>query len=480
MIQRDCPIERVSPRDAPAPGAPVQHFFFGYYDKCPWSADESALLAHRVSFLARVPGPEDFADVGTIDPRAPERRFVPLARTRAWNWQQGAQLQWLRDPAAGGIEHVLYNDRDERGRALARIVTRAGVPVRDLPLPVYAVAPSNADAVTLNFHRLALLRPEYGYAGLAGPASAELPPAPGDDGVWRLDLRTGAAALLVSLRELVDHRPSPFAPPGAQHSVNHLMFNPSGTRFCFMHRFMREGGIQHSRLFTLAIDGTGLRLLFEGFCSHYDWWDDSTIVAWAGTRKLLGASAAGGFSPKALLRRVLKPIYHALGKPRFLMSRVMGDRYMAIADRAPEPGENSTVLPDRIAAGELTTDGHCTFSRPRVAGADQSARARFMLTDGYPDLASRQPVYIWDAARGVTTRIGLFQTPRELDGPIRVDLHPRFNRAATKVCIDSAMDGTRAIYELDVCAIVAADSPAAPDARQNASLPLSAISPGAS
>jgi hypothetical protein len=46
--------------------------------------------------------------------------------------------------------------------------------------------------------------------------------------------------------------------------------------------------------------------------------------------------------------------------------------------------------------------------------------------------------------------IGNFYSPPELRGDVRCDLHPRWSRDGSQVCIDSAHEGTRQIYVLDV------------------------------
>lgn len=503
MIRRPCPISPLSPEDDAA-----GHYFFGYYDRCPWNADGSLVLAHRAPFLDRFPGADDRCEIGVIDTRT--RRFHRLADTRAWNWQQGAQLQWLPSPRAGvpadrsaaGEERspplphqererpsaararpgegrpppsprAIFNDR-RNGRPVAIILDAAGTEHAVLDHPIYALSPDGRTALTLNYARLAACRFEYGYPGLDDPTAAA--PAPADDGVYRLDLATGRRDLLVPIARAAAHRENPMGrDPGAgPHYVNHLMFNVSGTRFSFLHRFERADGITHSRLFTCAIDGSDLRLLIEGMVSHSHWRDDDSILAWAGRRRLLdasgptgeGRSGAGGQGEASgngrgdgrgdgrgggrgaiaaaaiLARRTLKPIYYAMGKPRFLMSRILKDSYLLIPD-----AEAGGVEPRVFARGELTCDGHCTFNR----GGDEPAR--WVLTDGYPDLRSRQPLFLWDCRTSTGYEIGRYSTPRRLDGPTRVDLHPRFNHDATSVCIDSAMDGRRRMYTVDVSGI---------------------------
>ncbi len=420
------------------------HYFFGYYDTCPWSADQSRILAHRARFLDRFPNADDPCEVGYItawDTDAPV--FTTLGESRAWNWQQGARLQWA---TIDGQERVVYNDRRD-GSCACVMVNQDGAEHRVLPAPVYALSPDATTALTLGFARLTRLRPEYGIPGLTDPNASD--PSPSTDGVSRLDPTTGATALVCPISALDAHtlpgRPTPAGGPRRQH-VNHLMFNPSGTRFCFMHRFERADGILHSRLFTADPDGADVRLLFEGLCSHYDWADDSTILAWAGKRALLGDAADAGRSPvklaTTLARRTLKPIYYAMGKPRVLMNKILKDSYLLIEDR-----EDAPATP--FARGELVTDGHCTYNR---GGAHPG---RWVLTDGYPDLKSRQPLFLWDTRTSRGVEIARLPTPRALDREVRVDLHPRFSRDARMVCVDSAADGARRMYVFDVSSITA-------------------------
>ena len=442
MINRTLTIRCLTPNDRDAHGKPL-HYWVGYYDKQPWSRDHTRLLCHRAPFADRFPRAGEPCEVGFVDTTS--GAFTTVASSRAWNWQQGAMAQWLPDPTDPDREHILFNDLRD-GAHIAIIVDDAGNELRSLPAPVYAVSPDKRSALTLSFARLNTCRPEYGVPGLVDPNASII--APENDGVWRMDLATGERAFLVSIADLAAHDPDPRGTSRPNHA-NHLMFNTTGTRFCMLHRFERPDGITQSRLFTLNLDADraprDLRLLMSGMVSHFDWRDDRTILAWAGHRKLLGGGGRSK-SPVALAmnlaRRTLKPVYYALGKPRVLMNKIVKDSYLLIPDRESAPTE-------RYAMGELTCDGHCTYNR---AGPNPG---RFFVTDGYPD-RGRQPLFIWDTRENLGYTVGRYDSPRQFDGDIRVDLHPRFSHDASRVCIDSAMDGSRKVYEVDVASLTLA------------------------
>ncbi len=433
MIVKHQPIRQVSPDDG-------WHYWFGYYDKCPWSPDGTKLLAHRARFCDRFPEPDDIAEVGWIEGWTTDApTFVKISETTAWNWQQGAMLRW---PPTGS--QPAWNAFDQG--------------------PLVYTEHDSGTQLSLGFGRLSRLRPEYGYPARTDPNPDN--PHPDNDGIYRITPPasiggTGVSpvgstntsptkTLIISIDQLdrITADGSPRAGANHHQHVNHLSFNPSGTRFCFMHRFERDDGILQSRLFTANPDGSDIRLLFEGMCSHYDWKDDQTILAWAGKRALLGSATAKKTPTQRVMttaRRALKPVYYAMGKPRFLMNKIMKDSYLLIRDT--DCREPDATPPEPFAKGELICDGHCTFSR----GGNEPGR--WVLTDGYPDLKSRQPLFLWDCKNDLGYEIGRYPTPRTLDGPIRVDLHPRFNHDATKVCIDSAMTGTRAMFVVDVSTI---------------------------
>ena len=89
-------VKRISPGDG--------HYFFGYYDLQPYNKDESLHLTHKTSFRNRLHKKGDEAEIGVIDMAT--EKYEKIETTKAWNFQQGAMLQW--NPQAADRE-IIYN-----------------------------------------------------------------------------------------------------------------------------------------------------------------------------------------------------------------------------------------------------------------------------------------------------------------------------------------------------------------------------------
>lgn len=387
--------------------------FFGYYDKTPWNTDDTLLLGAEADFQDRPPTARDSLRLGIVDPV--RTTFEPFAETRAWSWQQGAMLQWLPNG------DVVFNDRDRDGIVRGVVLNLSTGARRELDRAVYAVSPTGRDAVSLNFHRIQTTRPGYGY-----PPAEALPPdrwAPDDDGIWRVDLDRGTTELVLSLAELAAHDPDPRA-HGAPNYINHAVYNTNGSRLCFFHIWNTPYWIyEHTlRWCTMAPDGRELAVLDPySLASHFAWRDDHEIIGWA-------FWAHDNRQPLSPNER-----WYEYTDPR---GPVRG-AYWLLDDRT---GDAQLVAP-----GILPHDGHMSWSPDR----------RWLLTDEYAILPGNDgwtPLLLYDTSIGQRYEIGRFREP--LDGELRCDLHARWNRAGTQVCVDSAHDGTRQMYVVDVTDIV--------------------------
>ncbi len=315
-----------------------------------------------------------------------------VGRSAAWNFQQGSLAQWIGARA----DAIAFNDCVD-GQLVCRVFGNEGGE-RTLAWPLQAVHPGGEEALSLDYRRLARVQPEYGYA-VAGAGVAD--PAPADDGLWRVDLARGDATLLVSIAALCDRDPNP-GMPGARHAVNHAVYSPGGDRIVFMHRWLGAQGL-FSRLCVMARDGSSLATLLDHrMVSHYAWRDDATLLVYA-------------------------------------RSPVGGDRYYRLdaTTGALEPWADGPV-------GRFG-DGHPAYSPD----------GRWFVTDTYPDRARMRRLFLCPADGGESVEVGSFFSPWRYDGAARCDLHPRWDREGRRVSIDSAHEGSRATYVIDVSRLAA-------------------------
>ena len=373
--------------------------WFGYYDKWQFDPSDRYILGNEVSFEGRTPQESDTIRVGMVDTDDGDR-WIDLGETHAWCWQQGCMLQWL----PGSNSEVIWNDR-EGDSYVARILDIKTRKSRTIPVPIYAINPSGTAAVHADFSRVHDTRPGYGYAGIPDPRPGVL--APDDSGVWRVDLATGLQTMLHSFAEVGAFDDGISKPAGHKQWINHMLWSPSGKKFCFLHRWelpKPNGDINGpfgTRLITADADGSNLYVLDPyGQTSHFYWRDDDHILAWS-----------------------WHPSY--------------GDGFYLYEDR--------TRNVEPMGRGVMDENGHCTY----LPGN------HWILNDTYQDLEDYQHPYLYQLATGKKYPLGDFRSPPEYHDEFRCDTHPRHSRDGRKVVIDSPHGGNgRQMYLLDISGIV--------------------------
>lgn len=366
--------------------------WFGYYDKHQFDPTGRFALGMEVDFEHRSPRPEDRIAIGMVDLHEGDR-WIELGTTRAWNWQQGCMLQWV----PGTESTILWNDR-EHDRFVCHLMDVRSRERRTIPHPVYNVSPDGRWGIAPDFRRLNDCRPGYGYAGLPDPNREVL--IPEDVGIQRIDLTTGEARLIVTIKQAADFPYEPGYSPGAKHWFNHLLFNPDGSRFIFLHRWrgQAEGPSFSTRMFTAAADGSDLYVLDPlGKTSHFIWRDAQHVCAFA---------------------------YHPSRKDRFYLFK---DK-----TREVEP-----VGPD-----VMTVNGHNTYL--------PGTRDQWILNDTYPDRGNYQNVYLFHVATGRRVPLASLRSEPPYRGEWRCDTHPRSSRDGRLVCVDSPHAGGRQMYLLEL------------------------------
>ncbi len=369
--------------------------WFGYYDKLQFSADGRFVLGNEVDFEGRSPRADDSIRVGMVDLLDGDK-WIELGRTRAWNWQQGCMLQWL----PGSSHEVIWNDR-EAGQFVARICDVTTRRIRTLPHPVYNLSPDGHTAIAPDFRRLNDCRPGYGYAGLPDPFAQQL--APQEAGIWSMDTTNGRQRLLFSFAAALA---APYTgkaewafQPDAKHWFNHLLFNPDGTRFFFLHRWHNPGARTfYTRAFTCDRDGGNWYCLDpHGQTSHFIWRDPRHVMAWA---------------------------WHPSHGQRFYLY------------------EDQTDHVEVVGRDDMVVNGHNTYL--------PGTRSAWVLNDTYPDAKRYQNPFLYQPRSRRKIALGHFFSPPAYKGEWRCDTHPRASRDGKFVCIDSPHAGGRQMYLIDL------------------------------
>lgn len=369
---------------------PPHSHWFGYYDKYQFDPSGRYLLGMEVDFDTRAPQADDVIRLGVIDLQDGDR-WRPFGETHAWCWQQGCMLQWV----PGSSQEVIYNDRRD-GKFVAVIHNIVTGQLRVVDRPIYTVSPNGRQALSLNFARLDSTRPGYGYTGVAYDWAGRECPA--DEGIELVDLETGEVQLIVTLADTIEVAPNE-SMQGVRHWFNHLLFNPDGTRFIFLHRWNKQTdgkGGWYTRMLTADTDGGHVHVVADhGMVSHFIWRNPSQILTWS-------------TEPET------------------------GNRFHLYTDR--------TDRVEAIGEGVLNLDGHCTYSPD----------GQWIVTDTYPDQDRMQHLMLYRPSDGRLLPLGQFYMPPELQGSMRCDLHPRWSRDGRSLCIDSAHSGRRQMILLDI------------------------------
>lgn len=401
---RSCKAAETGPLETFVPCRAITHgpafHWFGYYDKRQFDPTSRLILSNEVEFEGRSPTGDDKINVGYVD-TADNDRWHPIGSSHAWGWQQGCMLQWIGDDG----KRVLWNDR-EGDAFVCRVYSLADQSTRTLDRPIYTISADGRYGLSVDFRRIDNLRPGYGYDGLSDPHVHDR--APAESGIWRVDLQSGRSELILSLADVAK---IPWADGSthddAWHYFNHLLINPSGTRFIVLHRYRPKfdpatlqftGGFI-TRMFTANMDGSDLYELDpSGYTSHFIWNGDERVTMW--TR------------PKG-----------------------QKNGFYDFKDQARE------VVP--VGHDQMPTNGHNTFL--------PAPYQDWILNDTYPDKQTRrQTVFLYHVPSGRRVNLGHFPSPPAYKGEWRCDTHPRSSNDGHFVTIDSPHDGGRQVYLLDI------------------------------
>lgn len=356
-----------------------ENCFFGYYDKSPYSADGNYILYHSIPGMWP-PKVGDKAKIYLQKIDSGERKCI--GHTLAWNLQQGAMLRFFNQKT------IAWNDYRE-GEYCTVFYSIEGGETNIIPWPLYDIDKAGKNGLTLEFERLNVDAEGYGYiqqgiTEFKEPATISI-----------VDIKNKQILQIIDSESLNKKYPIPHKQVKFFY-FNHLNFNPSGTRFLFIERYVYEHK-RYSRLFSSDLRGRDVRLLAcETMVSHFSWRDNDEFIVFC--------------------RHNGKDAYHILRD------------------------QEGTGF-EEITNSHLYVDGHPTF----LIGNQHK-----FVSDTYPDHGRRRHLFTYDINKCEYKEIASLKAPIKYDGPVRCDLHPRLHPNGRCVVIDSIHEGYRGVYEIEM------------------------------
>ncbi len=369
-------------------GNEKEHFFASYYGINSWSGDQKYVTVLQTDIKYKLPDENEPATLGLVNLNTND--FIPLTQTHAWNFQEGCMAHWL---GTSPDSLIIFNDlRDGKFvSVILNVYTKNEIKV--LPYPVSAVSPDRKEAISINFSRLRITRPDYGYGGNGQDPKADIQ-FPEDDGLFLINLESGEAKLIISLAQIREMVPA-ITKEGIEYFA-HTRFSRKGSKIFWLARAIPE---RNTTAFTVNRDGTNLKRCFPDNWSgsHFDWLNDDELMITAA--------------------------YEGMQYAHILFT----------------PGQQDFK---RLGKGLLDYDGHGTFSPD----------GNWMVTDTYPaESTGEQKLYLMDMATEAVLPIGRFIEPKEFTSGSRFwrcDLHCRWSPEGNMIGFNSTYSGSRQVYIL--------------------------------
>ncbi len=361
--------------------------FFGYHDKTPFSVDNSKVLVNVVEGTGNEPASDKilmktgYFSLGNDG--IPDQNFIEIGETTTWNWQQGCMLQW--DPQAPN-SRVFFNRKvnGEFGSVLYDIEKK--LVIHEYPFPIYSICPNGKYALTLNFQRLGVIKPAYGYPSHIKKEDVEY--VPKDDGLWLYNLENTDYKPIALIDELAD-----FTGRDSYQYLNHATFSPDGKSLVFFHVFTNATGKRSIRFYWYQIK-TGQKTLLEAEdnVSHYCWKNECEILT--------------------AENHLVNTGYYLYNLKKRIKSKI-----------------------PLVNVGDIHPMFHPT-------------EKQLLLADTRPDKKGYQHLMIFNVESNDVQYLGAYHSPETFIHDRRCDLHPRWSKTGNYISIDTAETGYRSMVIL--------------------------------
>lgn len=364
------------------------HYFFGYYDMRATQGQRH--LAHRVTFMDRLPQPEDEAQLGYLE----NGEFTQFATTTAWNFQQGAMLQY--HPF---LEDTVYYNTFENNRLCTVTHNYRTGEKKYTDRAAACVSPDGKWGLAVNFARIFAFRAGYGYAGITDPYAGEN--APAEDGIFLTDMESGTSRMLVNYAALAQ---CCGYTPEEKILVNHITFSPGSNRYVALIRNFPVPPVRGWKTSMVIgdLEGNVRVILPKTYISHYIWADNTYLFAHCSAEDPEKKSMYRLSADDGSWKEYDMPLFHRKGETD-LHCNVSPDGGYIIGDTYPKDGYRS------IEAINLKTGACRTLLQVKT------------VIPTYPD--------------------------------VRCDLHNRYVFGGKYISYDTTQNGSRQIALVDISAL---------------------------
>ena len=416
--------------------------WFGYYNYDTLNHDHTKMLCNRSKSECSKITVQDSIEIGYYNLLS--GNWHKIGDSDSWNWPQGAMAQWL--PGEGNENKVIYNC-SRNGHLVSKIVDVANRETKDIDWAIYGLTPDGKKSITLDLERSYWCR-AYHYQSVANPDKDGR--IVDGDGIYEIDLENNTRRLLIDIKDIVALSPDKDFDE-MKHWVEHIMINPSGTRFCFLHRFSPVSNVlqYRTRICIADIDGSNLQVIpnWDTYMwSHFGWQGDDNFAIYSYKRPSfyknfdistkVKENKSNKVSIKAGIRKIALGVRSIM--PKSLLKRLLSKnsyyQHYVLDESGKYQLDTAWIKP------YFDVDGHPSFT----------SDGKYMLTDSYPDQNNNRRYIVYNTGTGKGIIIAKMPE-NKLPGNAACDLHPKLSRDNKYIVFDTTSSGKHSmmLFELN-------------------------------
>jgi len=383
-----------------------KNHFFGYYDKSPLNDAKNFLLSHEVTSVGKKPNNNDEARICVTNLKNGNIKYVDT--TKAWNYQQGSQLQWLSE------EEFIFNSY--KGGYIAKVFDLKNFKLKKiLKNPIYSISDNNKIYSSIDYSRIHKFREGYGYLQKEYKSNESL--------LKICDIEDSKTLIELNVEDFQSY-------PEMNLNkcwIDHILFAPNSYDFVFLFRSLINDTSLFSYLFYYDYGQKKIfNVLNSGMAGHGAWFDKNNFIIWGREKQF---TKKINKIDNSLLTSLIK-IVRYIGVPNFVRKNLYGDEYIKFNKITKKTNSLKFKIPYNIAGG------HFSFLNEK----------NLMISDTYHNHKNESILFSYDLKNKLLKKFNKFKCVESIKNKsFRCDLHPRII-SNNELIIDSTHQGFRGMY----------------------------------